>query len=153
MTKDIIIFNIDTHLSGATLYNISNNTEYNTLNHILGSEPDYRLIRDRSIELIYENSEEEDYPTALYVEYNFNPYSFNICAYLQVVLDVNTFKPIRPVYSTLRDKYFYIDDTVTLGQIAKEDSHYANIIGDFLSSIYSKDNRKDLEELINMENK
>lgn len=48
---------------------------------------------------------------------------------------------------------FYIDDTVTLGQIAKEDSHYANIIGDFLSSIYSKDNRKDLEELINMENK
>ena len=66
-------------------------------------------------------------------------------------MDVNTFKPIGPVYSTLRDQYLYIDDTATLGQIAKEDSHYARIIGDFLDDLYSKDNRKDVNELIAME--
>lgn len=63
---------------------------------------------------------------------------------------MNTFKPIGPVYSTLRDKYFYIDDTTTLEQIAKEDSHYARIINDFLVELYSKDNRKDVNELVNM---
>lgn len=63
---------------------------------------------------------------------------------------MNTFKPIRPVYSTLRDKYFDLsDESITLGQIAKEDSYYASKIGNYLSAFYSKDNRKDLEELLN----
>lgn len=150
LTEDLIIFDKDAHVLGATLYSISQNTEYDTLNHLLSSEPDCQLTKDRRIELLYENPKQDEYPTALYVEYQFNAYPLDICAYLQVVLDVNTFKPIRPVYSTLRDKYFDIDDTITLGQIAKEDSYYANIIGGFLSSFYSKDNRKDLEELLNM---
>lgn len=90
------------------------------------------------------------YPTVLYVEYKFNSYPLDICAYLQVILDVNTFKPIGPVYSTLRDKYFYIDNNTTLEQIAKEDSHYARIIGNFLDDIYSKNNRKDVNELANI---
>lgn len=149
LTKDIIIFDRDARSLGATLYSISNNEEYDTLNHILSSEPDCRLIKDRKIELLYENPDSDEYPTALYIEYNFSQYSLDICAYLQVLLDVNTFKPIRPVYSTLRDKYFYINDTVTLGQIAKEDSHYAEIIVDFLRDFYSNDNRKDLKELNN----
>lgn len=149
LTEDIIIFDKDAHVLGATLYSISKNEEYDTLNHILSSEPDCRLIKDRRITLLYEDPEEDEYPTALYVEYQFNSYPLNICAYLQVVLDVNTFKPIRPVYSTLRDKYFDLsDESITLGQIAKEDSYYANKIGNFLSAFYSKDNRKDLKELL-----
>lgn len=150
LTEDLIIFDKGNHVLGATLYSISQNTEYDTLNHLLSSDPDCRLIKNRQIKLLYENPEQDEYPTALYVEYQFNAYPLDICAYLQVVLDVNTFKPICPVYSTLRDKYFDIDDTITLGQIAKEDSYYANIIGGFLSSFYSKDNRKDLEELLSM---
>lgn len=149
LTEDIIIFDKDAHILGATLYSISKNSESEALNHILSSEPDCRLIKDRQINLLYENPEEDEYPAALYVEYQFNSYPLNICAYLQVILDVNTFKPIYPVYSTLRDKYFDLsDDSITLGQIAKEDSYYANKIGDFLSAFYSKDNRKDLEELL-----
>lgn len=149
LTEDLIIFDKDVHVLGATLYSISKNAEYDTLNHILSLEPDCRLIKDRLITLLYENPEEDEYPTALYVEYQFNSYPLNICAYLQVVLDVNTFKPIRPVYSTLRDKYFDLsDESITLGQIAKEDSYYASKIGNFLSAFYSKDNRKDLEELL-----
>ncbi|MCI8345924.1 MAG: hypothetical protein HFJ42_08315 [Clostridia bacterium] len=150
LTKDLIIFNKDNHVFGATLYSISKNREYDTLNHLFGSEPDCKLIKGREIELVYENPEKDEYPTALYVEYNFSSYHLDICAYLQVILDVNTFKPIGPVYSTLRDKYFYIDDTTTLEQIAKEDSHYARIINDFLVELYSKDNRKDVNELVNM---
>lgn len=149
LTEDIIIFDKDAHVLGATLYSISNNKEYDTLNHILSSEPDCRLTKDRAIKLLYENPKEDEYPTALYVEYQFNSYPLNICAYLQVVLDVNTFKPICPVYSTLRDKYFDLsDESITLGQIAKEDSYYANKIGNFLSAFYSEDNRKDLKELL-----
>lgn len=148
LTNDIIIFDKDAPVIGSTLYSISKNEEYDTLNHLLSSEPDCRLIKDRRIELLYKDSEKDEYPTALYVEYQFNSYPLNICAYLQVVLDVNTFKPIRPVYSTLRDKYFDVDDTVTLGQIAKEDSYYAGKIGNYLSAFYSEDNRKDLEELL-----
>lgn len=148
LTEDLIIFNKDAHVLGATLYSISKNAEYDTLNHILSSESDCRLIKDRRITLLYENPEEDEYPTALYVEYQFNSYPLNICAYLQVVLDVNTFKPIYPVYSTLRDKYFDLsDESITLGQIAREDSYYANRIGNFLSAFYSEDSRKDLEEL------
>lgn len=150
LTEDLIIFDKGVHVLGATLYSISQNTEYDTLNHLLSSDPDCRLIKNRQIKLLYENPEQDEYPTALYVEYQFNAYPLDICAYLQIVLDVNTFKPIRPIYSTLRDKYFDIDDTITLVQIAKEDSYYANIIGGFLSSFYSKDNRKDLEELLSM---
>lgn len=150
LTEDIIIFDKDSYVLGATLYSISKNVEYDILNHILSSEPDCRLIKDRQITLLYENPKKDEYPTALYLEYQFNSYPLNICAYLQVVLDVNTFKTIRPVYSTLRDKYFDLsDESITLGQIAKEDSYYADIIGDFLSDFYSKDNRKDLEELLN----
>lgn len=148
LTDDIIIFDKDAHVLGATLYSISKNKEYDTLNHLLSSEPDCRLIKDRRIQLLYKDFEKDEYPTALYVEYQFNSYPLNICAYLQVILDVNTFKPIAPVYSTLRDKYFNVDDTVTLGQIAKEDSYYADRIGNYLSVFYSKDNRKDLEELL-----
>ncbi|MCI8362688.1 MAG: hypothetical protein HFJ41_06185 [Clostridia bacterium] len=148
LTEDLIIFNKDAHVLGSTLYSISKNVEYDTLNHILSSEPDCRLIKNRQITLLYENPEEDEYPTALYVEYQFNSYPLNICAYLQVVLDVNTFKPIYPVYSTLRDKYFDLsDESITLGQIAREDSYYANRIGNFLSAFYSEDSRKDLEEL------
>lgn len=148
LTEDIIIFDKDSHVLGATLYSISKNTEYDTLNHILSSESDCRLTDDRSIELLYKNPEQDEYPTSLYIEYKFRSYPLNICAYLQVVLDVNTFKPICPVYSTLRDKYLYIDDTITLEQIAKEDSYYASKISSYLSAFYSKDNRKDLEELL-----
>lgn len=149
LTDDIIIFDQDYYVLGATLYSISKNEEYDTLNHLLSSEPDCRLIKDRRITLLYENPEKGEYPTALYVEYQFNSYPLDICAYLQVVLDANTFKPIRPVYSTLRDKYFDLsDESITLGQIAKEDSYYASKIGNFLSAFYSKDNRKDLEELL-----
>lgn len=151
LTKDLIIFDKGAHVLGSILYRISTNTEHDTLNHLLSSEPDCRLIKNRKIELLYENPKEDEYPTALYVEYQFSSYPIDICAYLQVILDVNTFKPIGPVYSTLRDKYLYIDDTVTFGQIAKEDSHYARIIGDFLDDLYSKDNRKDVNELIAME--
>lgn len=153
LTEDIIIFDKDAHVLGATLYSISNNTEYDTLNHILSSNPDCQIIRDRKITLLYEDYEKDDYPTGLYVEYEFSSYPLDICAYLQVILDVNTFKPIGPVYSTLRDKYFHIDDTVTLGQIAEEDSYYADKIGTFLSNFYSKDNRKDLKDLLSVEKK
>lgn len=151
LTEDLIIFDKDSHVSGATLYSISKNKEYDTLNHLLSSEPDCRLIKDRQIELLYEDTKKSEYPVAIYIEYKFGIYSFiDIGAYLQVILDVNTFKPIRPVYSTLRDKYFDVDAS-SLGLIAKEDSYYAKIICDRLNDFYSKDSRKDINELANME--
>lgn len=154
LTEDLIIFDKDNHVSGATLYSISKNEEYDTLNHLLSSEPDCRLIKDRRIELLYADPEKDEYPTALYIEYQFDSYPLDICAYLQVILSVNTFRPIFPVYSTLRDKYFHIFgnlNAVTLAQIAKEDAYYARTISIFLNDFYSKDNRKDINELINME--
>lgn len=150
LTEDTIIFDKDSHVLGATLYHISSNTEDDSLNHLLSSEPDCRLIETRYIDLLYDNVENNKYPTALFVNYKFRSFPLNICAHLQVVLDVHTFAPITPAYSSLRDKYFDLNDSLTLGQIAKEDSYYAGFIGSYLSSLYSEDNTKTPDDLLNM---
>lgn len=150
LNEDTIIFDKDAHILGATLYHISSNAEDDALNHLLSDEPDCRLIQSRYIRLLYDDVESDEYPTALFVEYKFSSFPLDICAYLQVVLDAHTLAPISPAYSSLRDKYFYLDDSLTLGQIAKEDSYYAGFIGSFLSSIYSEDNTKSPTDLLNM---
>jgi len=147
LTEDTLIFD------GATLYHISSNTEDDSLNHLLSSEPDCRLTKSRCIELLYDNIKNDEYPTSLFVEYKFLSYPFDICAYLQVVLDAHTLAPISPAYSSLRDKYFYLDESLTLRQIAKEDSYYAGIIGGFLSDFYSKGSTKTPTDLLNMAKK
>lgn len=150
LTEDTIIFDKDAHVLGATLYHISSNTEDDALNHLLSSEPDCRLIESRDIRLLYDKVKDSEYPSALFVEYKFSSFPFDICAYLQVVLDVHTLTPISPAYSSLRDKYFYLNDSLTLGQIAKEDSYYASVIGHRLSDFYSKGTTKTPTELLNM---
>ncbi len=150
LNEDTIIFDKDFYVLGATLYHISSNTEDDALNHILSDEPDCRLIHCRYIQLLYDDIENDEYPTSLYVKYQFSSYPLDICAYLQVVLDAHTLAPITPAYSSLRDKYFYLDDSLTLGQIAKEDSYYAGFIGSYLSSFYSKDNTKTPDDLLNI---
>lgn len=161
LTKDIIIFDKNNPSSGI-LYSISNNTEYDSFNHVLGSEPDCYTIKGREVEFLYKNKYIDeyctmeypiatDYPIALSIIYSFWSQPIEIGAYLQVVLDVNTLKPISAAYSSLRDKYFYLDDPTTLGKIAREDSIYAKIIGKALSEFYSKSTLKDVNELINYE--
>lgn len=150
LTEDTIIFDKDSRESLATLYHISSNTEDDALNQILGFELDYRLIEKQSICLLHDDVAGSEYPTALFVEYKFNSYPLDICAYLQVVLDTHTLAPISPAYSSLRNKYFYFDESVTLRQIAKEDSYYASVIGHFLSKFYSEGTTKTPTDLLNM---
>lgn len=150
LNEDTLIFDKDDHVLGATLYHISSNTEDDALNHLLSDEPDCRLIQSRYIRLLYDDVENSEYPTFLFVEYKFRSYPFDICAHLQVILDAHTLAPISPVYSSLRDKYFYLNDSLTFRQIAKEDSYYASVIGDFLSSFYSKGTTKTPTDLLNM---
>lgn len=150
LNEDTIIFDKDAHVLGAVLYHISSNTEDNSLNRLFGSEPDCRLIQSRYIRLLYDDVENDEYPTSLFVEYKFSSYPLDICAYLQVILDANTLTPISPAYSSLRDKYFYLDDSLTLGQIAKEDSYYSGVIGRSLSSFYSKGTLKTSTDLLNI---
>lgn len=100
--------------------------------------------------MLYDKAKDSEYPSALFVEYKFKSFPFDICAYLQVVLDVHTLTPISPAYISLRDKNFYLNESLTLRQIAKEDSYYAGVICNFLSDLYSKSTIKTPTDLLNI---
>lgn len=146
LTENHILFDKDFHSLNPTLYCIRNNTEDDFLNRLLGCRLDWKLIKYRYITLLYQTPEEDTYPTALLLEYKFNSHPLDIGAYLQVILDVPTLAPISPVYSSLRDKYFDLDGSISLGQIAMEDSRYAYHNGSF----YAKGTRKSPTDLLNM---
>ena len=147
LTEDIIIFD-----DAALLYSIKKNEKDDRLNHLFSENKslhDRRLIRDRNIKFLYTNKEDL-YPSCLLLEYRLNTHLFDTTEYLQVILDSSTLLPISPVYSTLRDKYFTLSSTLTLGQLVEEENRYMYIIGSFLHDLYSKDNRKSSDDMLNM---
>lgn len=68
----------------------------------------------------------------------------------QLILDINSLKPVTPVYSTLRNKYFTLSDSLTLKDLVEEENHYLLIIDDFLNKLYNTANTKITEELLSM---
>lgn len=147
LTEDIIIFD-DSFL----LYSISENKEDDRLKHLFSEDKslyDCRLVKDSSISFLYDNKKDL-YPNYLLIEYKLNSGLFDIAAYLQVVIDVNSFLPVMPVYSTLRPGELYLAPSQTLGQLVEKETHYANIVGNFLFDFYHKKDKKNADELLAM---
>lgn len=151
LTDDIIIFDYQDSSHGAELYCISKNTEENDLNHLISGNTDRHdasYVYHRDITLLYENNDDE-YPIYLHVNYRLN-HTFHCKEHLQLILDANSLKPVTPVYSTLRDKYFTLSDSFTLKDLVEEETSYLWIIDDFLESFYNTANTKSTEELLSM---
>ena len=151
LTDDIIIFDYEDTSHGAELYSISKNAEINDLNHLISGNTDRHdasYLYSRNITLLYEN-EDDEYPTYLSVNYRLNN-TFHSREHLQFILDVNSLKPVTPVYSTLRDKYFTLSDSFTLKDLVEEENHYLWIIDDFLYNLYNTANIKTSEELLSL---
>ena len=151
LTNDIIIFDYEDTCHGAELYCISQNSEVDDLNHLISGNLDRHdasYVYSRNISLLYEN-EDDEYPIYLSVDYRLKD-TFHSKEYLQVILDVNSLKPVTPVYSTLRNKYFSLNDSLTLRDLVEEETHYLWIIDDFLDNLYNTANTKTTEELLSM---
>jgi len=150
LTEDLIIFDYESS-TDCTVYSISQNKRIDDLNHLISQTPkrhDSSYVSDRTITLLYE-TEDSDYPIYLSVDYTLHHTSITN-EHLQVILDPSSFKPVTPVYSTLRDKYITLSDSVTLNQLVEEENHYLYIIHDFLYNLYGRDNTKSEEELLSM---
>lgn len=55
--------------------------------------------------------------------------------FLQLVIDVETCKPVLPVYSTLRDSLIDLTDTFTLKDLTNEELRYKSIVDDHMIGI------------------
>lgn len=146
LTKDTIIFYND-----GLLYSISKNEECNSLNHLFSENDlfyDHRLFVSRTICPIL--CDGKDYPDYLLIEYELPSGYLKIGAYLQVLVDVNSLLPIMPVYSTLRPGKLYLEPSQTLGQLIEKETHYSYIVGDFLYDLYTADNRKKPNEILDI---
>jgi len=151
LTEDIIIFDYKDSCHGAELYSISKNVEINDLNHLISgnlNRHDASYVYSRNITLLYENKDDK-YPIYLSVDYRLNN-TFHSQEHLQLILDANSLKPVTPVYSTLRNKYFTLSDSLTLKDLVEEENYYLSIIDDFLEKLYNTANTKSTEELLSM---
>lgn len=151
LTEDIIIFDYTDGCHGAELYCISKNLQINDLNHLISGNTDKHdasYLYNRKITLLYEN-EDDEYPIYLSVNYRLSN-TFHCIEYLQFILDVNSLKPVTPVYSTLRNKYFTLNDSLTLKDLVEEENSYLRIIDNFLAELYNTANTKSTEELLSM---
>ena len=151
LTEDLIIFDYEDTCLGAELYSISKNTQMNNLNHLISSNTnrhDANYVFNRNISLIYENQNDE-YPIYLYVNYRLKS-TFYSKEDLQLIIDVNSLKPVTPIYSTLRNKYFTLSDSFTLKDLVEEETYYMSIIDSFLNKLYNTSNTKSTEELLSM---
>lgn len=133
------------------MYCISKNLQIDDLNHLISANTarhDASYLYNRKITLHYEN-EDDEYPIYLSVNYRLSN-TFHCTEYLQFILDVNSLKPVTPVYSTLRNKYFTLSDSLTLKDLVEEENSYLQIIDKFLSDLYNTANTKSTEELLSM---
>ena len=51
--------------------------------------------------------------------------------YVQVLVDIETFKPVSRAYSTLRDSFIPLTDSITFDKLVKEDIAYEKIINHY----------------------
>jgi len=148
ISNDCILFDRNSSWS-ATLYSISMNHERVDLNFI---EPTSRNKRDsimckfRSIELLY--TKKSTYPTYLKVEYTL--FSEYLKAYIQLLVDPITLKPLSPAYSTLRGEFVQFDDNFTLTHMFKEDHANIVIIEKELKKQFLTSRKVNNDELIQM---
>lgn len=150
LTEDIIIFDID-KTSGGILYSITKNQEIHDLNHLIGQTYEWHdvgYISNRQITLVYRDDADE-YPSYLLLDYKLR-HTYRSNEHLQLLIDPISFKPVAPVYSTLRDKFITLDDSITLKSVVEEENHYLQIIDAFLQELYNTDNTKSPDELLSM---
>lgn len=148
ISHDFILFDRNSSWS-ALLYSISMNHELVDLNFI---EPmsqhsrDAMMCKSRNIELVY--MEDASYPAYLKVEYTL--FSEYIEAYIQLLVDPITLKPLSPAYSTLRGDYVPFNNEFTLTHIFKEDRANIIILEQELKKNFITENKRDDSELIQM---
>lgn len=133
LTEDTILF--DNEL----VYSISKN----------GEVPESKWIKMNNIEV---HTDENGKPLVLFVEECVSP----LGDYVQVLVDINTFKPIHPAYSTLRDTKVPLTESFTFKDLVKEDLCYIRTIQNYFFGLNSKlriKGRKALLEEYNIKNK
>ena len=107
---------------------------------------DAMMCKSRNIELVY--TEDASYPAYLKVEYTL--FSEYIEAYIQLLVDPITLKPLSPAYSTLRGDYVPFNNDFTLTHIFKEDRANIIILEQELKKNFITENKRDNSELIQM---
>ena len=107
---------------------------------------DAMMCKSRNIELVY--MEDASYPAYLKVEYTL--FSEYIEAYIQLLVDPITLKPLSPAYSTLRGDYVPFNNEFTLTHIFKEDRANIIILEQELKKNFITENKRDDSELIQM---
>lgn len=84
---------------------------------------EFEWLKYKDLEVI---NDEEKNSTYLLVK---EKIPFSDDAYVQVLVDINTFKPITNASSSLRNNHHIVlSDSFTFDDLVKEDSHYASII-------------------------
>ncbi len=149
LSEDLIIFN--KNYLDSKVYSISRNVEYfKDIQYIVTQSAilaETSFCLSYNVTLVYDNSFSE-YPTKLLVDYKL--ISFHCEEYIQVLVDIESWTPISPAYSSLRNKYVEFSKEKPLSKIIKEDNYNLAIIDDFLEDTYFKDKKKSVTDFLSV---
>ena len=122
ISDDLILFDKD--LETTTVFSISNHIECKENIFFIVTRPAVEsnpFCWSYHTELVFDNDANSEYPKYLFVTYKL--LSFVKEEYIQVLVDVKTWKPIAPVYSTFRKNFIEIPKDKKLLEIFKEDNY------------------------------
>lgn len=149
ISEDLILFN--KNCLDSKVYSISHNVEsFKDIQYIVTQSSvlaETSFCWSYNVQLVYDNSVSE-YPTKLLVDYKL--ISFHCEEYIQVLVDIESWTPISPAYSSLRDKYVEISKEKSLAKIIKEDNDNLAVIDDFLANTYFRNKKKSLNDFLSV---
>ncbi len=140
LSEDLIFFD------NYAIYSISKNKKIDLLNRVITQsfiETDEEYYKSRRIELVYDKNNDE-YPSYFFIEYKLKSTEEN--HYIQVMVEVDTFLPVSPVYSTLTQNKMDIKFGKLKGLIY-EQNNQLKVIDAFLRRMKEADSRLSVSEM------
>ena len=122
ISEDLILFDKNKYI--AKVYSISQNKETIKDIHYIVSQPalDFPCFCwSYNVKLLPDIDSNLDYPKFLLVNYKL--ISFHCEEYIQILVDVKSWQPISPAYSTLRNEFVDFSKDKKLLEIFEEENH------------------------------